>query len=70
MTPTTPVGSGTVKLKYGPATGFDDAEHLRELVGEARVPDPAIDRPLDLARGRSQSSANSAARASIISAMR
>ena len=21
-TPTTPVGSGTVKLKYGPATGF------------------------------------------------
>src|SRR6059058_172729 len=22
--PTTPVGSGTVKLKYGPATGFDD----------------------------------------------
>src|ERR671936_487041 len=22
-TPTTPVGSGTVKLKYGPATGFE-----------------------------------------------
>ncbi len=32
--PTTPVGSGTVKLKYGPATGFARAEHLRELVGD------------------------------------
>src|SRR5919201_913112 len=24
ISPTTPVGSGTVKLKYGPATGFDE----------------------------------------------
>ena len=30
------------------------AEHLRELVGEARVPDPAVDRALDLVRGRSR----------------
>ena len=42
--PTTPVGSGIVKLKYGPATGFDAPEHLRDLVGPSRVPDPAVDR--------------------------
>ena len=35
------------------------AEHLRELVGEARVPDPAVDRPLDLVLARCSSSANS-----------
>ena len=45
--PTTPVGSGIVKLKYGAATGFDAAEHLADLVGPARVPDPAVDRAID-----------------------
>ena len=61
---------GTVKLKYGPATGFDAAEHLRELVGPARVPDHAVDRALDLRRAAARARANSARRASIISAIR
>src|SRR5918999_880213 len=29
--PTTPVGSGTVKLKYGPATGFEDPSTCASL---------------------------------------
>ncbi len=62
-TATTPVGSGTVKLKYGPATGFDAAEHLRELVRPARVPDDAVDRALDLARCPEQTLARARTRA-------
>ena len=46
-TPTTPVGSGTLKLKNGPATGFDDPGNLGHLVGPAGVPDPAVDRGVD-----------------------
>src|SRR3954454_16414706 len=30
-TATTPVGSGTVKLKYGPATGFDEPSTCASL---------------------------------------
>ena len=48
---TTPVGSGTEMLKYGPATGLRVARDLGVLVGPARVPDPAVDRLVDL-RGR------------------
>ena len=73
--PTTPVGSGTVKLKYGPATGFARAEHLRDLVGPPRVPDPAVDGGVDashrVGRPASASSAsNCARRPSITSATR
>ena len=46
-TPTTPVGSGIVKLKYGAATGLDEPEHLGDLVGPAGVPDPAVDGAVD-----------------------
>ena len=67
---TTPVGSGTVKLKYGPATGFERAEHLRQLVRPARVPDDAIDRPPRPPSCPSRRAARSPARASIISARR
>ena len=53
-TATTPVGSGIVKLKYGPGDRVRRAEHLRELVGEAGVPDPAVDRALDLVRAAAE----------------
>ena len=52
-TPTTPVGSGTEKLKYGPATGLADAGHLGELVRPAGVPDQTVDRVVDRRRGDS-----------------
>ena len=45
--PTTPVGSGIVKLKYEAATGLDGTQHLGDLVGPAGVPDPAIDGAVD-----------------------
>ena len=45
---TTPVGSGTEKLKYGPATGFEEPSTCAQLVRPARVPDDAVDRGLDL----------------------
>src|SRR5205085_5169398 len=67
--PTTPVGSGTVKLKYGPATGFDDPSTCATLSGQ-----PAYQTTRSIVRSTSsrpeQYSANSAARASIISARR
>ena len=44
-TPTTPVGSGIVKLKYERGDRVRRAEDLGDLVGPAGVPDPAIDRP-------------------------
>ena len=45
------LGHGEVEVR--PRDRVRRAEHLRELVGEARVPDPAVDRALDLvAAGR------------------
>jgi len=67
--PVTPVGSGMVKLKYGPATGLAEPNDLRELVGPSRVPHHTIDGPSD-SSAPPQSSASSAWRASIISATR
>ena len=46
-TPTTPVGSGIVKLKYEPDDRVRVAEDLADLVGPAGIPDPAIDRAVD-----------------------
>ena len=51
MRPTTPVGSGTVKLKYGPATALAPPRTDGQLVGPPGVPDPAVDRGVDLAVG-------------------
>src|SRR5215204_1594032 len=69
MTPTTPVGSGTVKLKYGAATGFDEPSTCAYLSAQ-----PAYQTHRSMAASTSSrpddSSANSAARASIISALR
>ena len=69
MIATTPVGSGTVKLKYGPATGFDPPSTWVSLSEK-----PAYQTQRSIARSTSSrpvvSSANSAARASIISAIR
>src|SRR5437868_2985015 len=66
---TTPVGSGTVKLKYGPATGFEDPSTCASLSVQ-----PAYQTTRSIVRSTSsrpeQYSANSAARASIISARR
>src|SRR5438477_1684967 len=68
-TPTTPVGSGTVKLKYGPATGFDEPITCASLSAQ-----PAYQTTRSTERSTSsrplQSSANSAVRASTISAVR
>src|SRR5919201_1686920 len=68
-TPTTPVGSGTVKLKYGPATGFDDPSTCASLSAQ-----PAYHTQASIASSTSTSpptsSANWAVRASIISATR
>src|SRR5918999_4704976 len=67
--PTTPVGSGTVKLKYGPATGFDEPSTWASLSAQ-----PAYQTTRSIERSTSfapeQRSANSARRASIISAIR
>src|SRR4051794_7913868 len=66
---TTPVGSGIVKLKYGPATGFVDPSTCASLSAN-----PAYQTQRSIARCTSslpeQSSANSGTRASIISAIR
>ena len=51
-TATTPVGSGMLKLKYGPATGFEVPTTCDDLVGEAGVPDEPMNGPLDLRPGR------------------
>ena len=50
-TPTTPVGSGSVKLKYGPGHRVRGTERLVDLVAPARVPDPPVDRGVDPALG-------------------
>src|SRR5207302_10288652 len=67
--PTTPVGSGTVKLKYGPATGFAEPSTCASLSAQ-----PAYQTTRSIERSTSstpeQSSANSALRDSIISATR
>ena len=66
---TTPVGSGIVKLKYGPATGFVEPSTCESLSAK-----PAYQTQRSIERCTSslpeQSSANSGTRASIISAMR
>src|SRR5919199_1552374 len=63
---TTPVGSGTVKLKYGPATGFEEPITCASLSLQ-----PAYQTMRSIVRSTSSrpldSSANSAARDSIIS---
>jgi hypothetical protein len=68
-TATTPVGSGIVKLKYGPATGFDDPITCASLSAK-----PAYQTHRSIDRSTSswplQSAANSGRRASIISAIR
>jgi hypothetical protein len=68
-TPTTPVGSGNVKLKYGTATGLEDPSTCANLSAQ-----PAYQTQRSIASSTSarpeDSSANSAARASIISAIR
>src|SRR4051812_7466228 len=68
-TATTPVGSGTVKLKYGPATGFEPPSTCGSLSAQ-----PAYQTTRSIERSTSsrppQNSANSATRASIISASR
>ena len=67
--PTTPVGSGTVKLKYGPATGFDEPSTCASLSAQpAYQTTRSIERSTSF--GPEQNSANSARRASIISATR
>ena len=47
-TPTTPVGSGSGEVEVRARDGIRRAEHLRELVRPARVPDDPVDRALDL----------------------
>src|SRR5829696_8284870 len=68
-TPTTPVGSGMVKLKYGAATGFAEPKTCAYLSAQ-----PAYQTQRSIAASTStrpdDSSANSAARASIISPIR
>src|SRR5690349_15718355 len=67
--PTTPVGSGIVKLKYGPATGLEEPTTWANLSAK-----PAYQTQRSIERSTSflplQSSANSGNRASIISATR
>src|SRR5207247_6798485 len=66
---TTPVGSGTVKLKYGPATGFEPPSTWASLSAQ-----PAYQTTRSTAASTSlrpeQTAARSSARASIISASR
>ena len=66
---TTPVGSGTVKLKYGPATGFEPPSTCGSLSAQ-----PAYQTTRSIVRSTSrrpeQTRARSGARASIISARR
>src|SRR5437868_2510124 len=66
---TTPVGSGTVKLKYGPATGLDPPRTCGSLSAQ-----PAYQTMRSIERSTSSrpehSSANSGTRASTISARR
>ena len=68
-TATTPVGSGTVKLKYGPDTAFAPPSTCDSLSAK-----PAYQTQRSIARSTSSrpddSSANSGIRASIISAIR
>ena len=68
-TPTTPVGSGTVKLKYGPATGFDEPSTCASLSAH-----PAYQTHESIAASTSASSpvssTNCALRPSMISATR
>src|SRR5579864_8585047 len=68
-TATTPVGSGTVKLKYGPATGFEPPSTWASLSVQ-----PAYHTTRSMACSTSfgplHTAARSAARDSIISAMR
>src|SRR4051794_25194370 len=68
-TATTPVGSGNVKLKYGPATGFVPPSTCGSLSAQ-----PAYQTQRSIVRSTSsrpvQSSANSPRRASSISAIR
>ena len=68
-TPTTPVGSGTVKLKYGPDTGFAEPSTCASLSAQ-----PAYQTKRSTAACTSVSSpvssANSGVRASSISATR
>jgi hypothetical protein len=67
--PTTPVGSGTVKLKYGPATGLDPPSTCASLSVQ-----PAYQTMRSTVRSTSawppHSAASSAPRASSISATR
>ena len=67
--PTTPVGSGSVKLKYGAATGFDEPTTCANLSAQ-----PAYQTQRSTAESTSASlpvnSANPAFRLSIISATR
>src|SRR6185437_3212042 len=66
---TTPVGSGTVKLKYGPATGFAPPSTWASLSAQ-----PAYQTTRSIERSTSavpeHTAARSAARVSIISAIR
>src|SRR5688500_10111208 len=68
-TATTPVGSGTEKLKYGPATGFEEPITCASLSAQ-----PAYQTTRSIAASTSsvpeQTAARSAVRASIISARR
>ena len=68
-TATTPVGSGTVKLKYGPATGLEPPSTCGSLSAQ-----PAYQTTRSIARSTSrrpeQARARSVARVSIISARR
>ena len=66
---TTPCGSGTVKLKYGPATGFEEPITCASLSAQpAYQTKRSIERSTSF--GPEQRSANSERRASIISATR
>src|SRR6185436_293478 len=69
ITATTPVGSGSVKLKYGPATGFDEPSTWGSLSAQ-----PAYQTTRSIARSTSRrpehARARSAARVAILSARR
>ena len=51
---------GHREVEVRPGDGIGAAEHLRQLVGPAGVPDDPVDRALDLARGRSRLAPRSA----------
>ena len=69
MTATTPVGSGSVKLKYGPATGFDEPSTWASLSAQ-----PAYQTTRSIARATSRrpldAAASASVRVSIVSASR